>query len=64
MGLDPADFHRLKEGWAAVRSSSDSRTGFDPDVSLRWTGTLLSAVERVMATAQPKDARQEMDRAS
>lgn len=48
-----AQLDRLKEHWATFLAVSDHRNNnFDPVVSLRCTGALIAAVDRVIATAE------------
>ena len=57
--LDPSDYYRLKESWAAIRASSEpGMGGFDPVDSLRRTGALMIAVQQVITTARTRDARE------
>jgi hypothetical protein len=60
--LDPTEFHQLKESWAVLVASSDHRNReFDPVVSLRRTGALIAAVERVITTAETREEGHGMD---
>lgn len=57
--LDPDDFYRLRESWAAIRASTEPGLGrFDPVESLRRTGALITAVEHVITNAQLLDTRE------
>jgi hypothetical protein len=51
------EFRELQENWTVFLAASDRRSGgFDPVESLRCTGALISAVGRIIATADATEA--------